>query len=216
MGRNVGGTAQEAATDQLNWLGTQTINYGNTFQEVHNLDVLVGYEAQKIRTDQLDIATEGFSHPSLIHVSAGANPQGQTFTSRSESTFRSMFSRVSYDFDQRYYLTGSLRRDGSSRFGPDNRFGTFWSVGAGYAISEESFMQTVSVIDFLKLRASYGITGNADVNDGNVDTDDNYLWAETYGFAREYDGSAWSRSAFRGKSCSDVGIAKQLQLLDWT
>ncbi len=187
-GRNVGGEAQEAATDQLNWLGTQTINYSNTFKELHNFDVLVGYEAQKVVTDQLDIATQGVPSP-LIHVSAGANPQGQTFNSRSEFSFESWFSRVNYDFDQRYYATASLRRDGSSRFGPENRYGTFWSIGGGYAISEESFMQNISVIDFLKLRASYGQTGNAAVDDNNVDTDDNYLWAETYGFGREYDGA---------------------------
>ncbi|MEM9673759.1 MAG: TonB-dependent receptor [Bacteroidota bacterium] len=188
-GRNVGGTSQEATTDQLNWLGTQTLNYNNTFGGVHNLDVLVGYEAQRVKTDQLDYLAEGFSHPSLIFPSAGANPQAQTFNSRSEFAFESLFSRVSYDFDQKYYLSASLRRDGSSRFGPETRFGTFWSVGGGYAISEEAFMQNVSFVNFLKLRASYGQLGNAALDDDNADTDDNYLWAETYGFAREYDGT---------------------------
>ena len=188
-GRNVNGTSQEATADQLNWLGTQTLNYGNPFGGVHNVDVLLGYETQKVKTDQLDYLAEGFSHPSLIHPSVGANPQAQTFFSRSEYTFESIFSRVSYDYDQKYYLTGSLRRDGSSRFGPEVRYGTFWSVGGGYALSEESFMQGVTFVDFLKLRASYGQTGNANIDDDNVDTDDNYLWAETYGFAREYDGN---------------------------
>ncbi|MDF9795422.1 TonB-linked SusC/RagA family outer membrane protein [Catalinimonas alkaloidigena] len=188
-GRNANGSAQEAATDQLNWLGTQTLNYNNTFGEAHNIDVLLGYEAQHVKTDQLDISTEGFSHPSLIYVSAGANPQSETFNSRSEFAFQSLFSRVSYDFDQKYYLTASLRRDGSSRFGPESRYGTFWSIGGAYSISEEGFMQNVGFVDFLKLRASYGKTGNANIDDNNADTDDNYLWAETYGFAREYDGT---------------------------
>lgn len=188
-GRNVNGSAQEAATDQLNWLGTQTLTYNTIFAEKHNLDVLAGYETQKVKTDQLDLSVEGFSHPSLIYVSAGANPQSETFTSRSEYAFQSLFSRISYDFDQKYYLTASLRRDGSSRFGPESRYGTFWSIGGGYSISEESFMQNVDFVDFLKLRASYGKTGNANIDDNNADTDDNYLWAETYGFAREYDGT---------------------------
>ena len=186
--RNVGGEAQEAATDQLNWLGTQTLNYSKTFKDVHNIDVLLGYEAQKVTTDQLDVSTQGVPDP-IIHVSGGANPQLENFTSRSEYTFESWFSRVNYDFNQRYFATASLRRDGSSRFGPENRYGTFWSIGAGYAISEENFLQNVSAIDFLKLRLSYGQTGNANIDDNNPDTDDNYLWAETYGFGREYQGS---------------------------
>ena len=192
-GRNVNGTAQEAATDQLNWLGTQTLNYNNTFGGAHNVDVLLGYEAQKVKTDQIDLSREGFSHPSLVFVSAGANPDPATFDSRSEFAFESVFSRVSYDYDQKYYASASLRRDGSSRFGPDARYGTFWSVGGGYAISEEGFMQNSSVIDFLKLRASYGITGNAGL-------DGNYLWAQTYGFSREYDGTPAAAPASIGNS----------------
>lgn len=181
-GRNVNGTAQEAATDQRNWLGTQTLNYNNTFGGAHNVDVLLGYEAQKVTTDQIDIAREGFSHPSLVYVSAGANPQAQAFESRSDFAFESVFSRVSYDYEQKYYASASLRRDGSSRFGPNARYGTFWSVGGGYSISEEAFMDNVNFIDFLKFRASYGITGNAGLSG-------NYLWAQTYGFSREYDGT---------------------------
>lgn len=180
-GRNVNGTAQEATTDQINWLGTQTLNYNKTFGGAHNVDVLVGYEAQKISTDQVDAYSEGFSHPSLKNLSSGANLDRQTYDSRNEYAFESVLSRVSYDYDQKYYASASIRRDGSSRFGPDVRYNTFWSAGLGYAISEESFMQDIPAINNLKIRASYGIVGNAGL-------DGNYDWAQTYGFDREYNG----------------------------
>ncbi len=187
--RNVGGQSQEATVDQLNWLGTQTVNYSTTLADMHNLDVLVGYEAQKITTDQVDVVREGLPHPTITGVSAGANPDPPSFTSRSESSFSSYFSRINYDYNQKYFASFSVRADGSSRFGPDERWGTFWSVGGGYAISEESFMQGVAVVDYLKLRISYGVTGNASLDDDNVDTDNNYIWAQAYGFNNiAYDG----------------------------
>ncbi|MEO1096199.1 MAG: TonB-dependent receptor [Bacteroidota bacterium] len=178
-GRNIGGSVNDAATDIVNWLGTQTLNYGKTFSDVHNIDVLIGYEAQKVRTEVLEASGEGFSHPDLKTLSSAANPTA-AIGSETEFSFNSYFSRINYDYDGTYYLQASLRRDGSSKFGPAERWGTFWSIGGGYTISNAGFMQNISVIDFLKLRTSYGVVGNADI--GNFD------WAGLWGFTREYDG----------------------------
>ena len=179
-GRNIGGFGNEGRTDVINWLGTQTLQYGKTFNEKHNLDVLLGYEAQKVTEDGVENQAEGFSHPSLRTLSTAANPTLSN-SYRTDYSFNSYFSRVNYDFDSKYFLSASLRRDGSSRFGPDVRWGTFWSVGGGYTISQESFMQGLTFIDNLKLRASYGVTGNASIG--------NFPWAGLYSFNREYDGS---------------------------
>ncbi len=189
--RNVNGSSQEATADQVNWLGNQTLNYRKELAGRHFLGFLVGFEAQKVATDQLDLDVEGLAHPDLQAPSVGANAQSGGFTSRSVSTFNSMFSRVNYEFDEKYYASFSVRRDGSSRFGPSNRWGTFWSVGGGYVVSKESFVEEMDWLDFLKVRASYGVVGNAELNDNIAATDNNYIWAEAYGSGGiAYDGVA--------------------------
>ena len=179
-GRNVGGTADVAHNGVFNWLGTQTLNYGVTLSEQHNLDILLGYEAQKVTQDGVNAYGRGFAHPSLTNLRNAADPN---FVDSyiTEYAFNSYFGRVNYDFRNKLFGSASIRRDGSSRFGPNNRWGTFWSVGGAYSLSEEDFMQNVSVINLAKLRASYGITGNAGI--GNFD------YAGLWGFGAAYDGS---------------------------
>lgn len=178
-GRNVNGSANEAATDIINWLGTQTLSYSRSVGNNHNLDGLLGYEAQKQTREVIEASGEGFSHPELKTLASAANPT-EARSTRTEFSFSSIFSRINYDYNGKYFASFSVRRDGSSRFGAANRWGTFWSVGGGYTISEESFMQNLNFIDLLKLRVSYGTTGNAGF--------DNFGWAGLYGFNNEYDG----------------------------
>lgn len=178
-GRNVGGAANESRTDIINWQINQTLNYTKTFNNVHNVDALVGFEQQKLHTDNVEDAGEGFPHPSLKTLAAAANP---TLASslRDESAFESYFSRLNYNYANKYFASASFRRDGSSRFGPERRWGNFWSFGLGYTISEEPFMNRFKFIDYMKIRGSYGETGNAEIG--------NFSWAGLYGFNREYDG----------------------------
>ncbi len=79
-----------------------------------------------------------------------------------EDNYRLMswFSRAEYDFDNKYYVSRSIRADGSSRFHPNSRWGTFWSLGASWRMSNENFLKEISWIDNLKLKASYGAVGN--------------------------------------------------------
>ena len=179
-GRNVGGTSDVAYNSVYNWLGTQTLNYGVTLADQHNLDILAGYEAQKVRQNGLNAYGRGFAHPTLTNLRNAADPNFMD-SYITEYSFASIFGRVNYDFKNKLFASASIRRDGSSRFGPNNRYGTFWSVGGGYTISEEGFMQNVGVINLLKLRASYGITGNAGI--GNFD------YAGLWGFTPVYDGN---------------------------
>ena len=179
-GRNVNGFAEEARTNEINWLGTQSLTYGKTFGGEHNLDIGIFYEAQKIQRDAVVAEGEGFSHPDLRTLASAANPVNASST-RTEYAFNSYFAQANYDYAGKYFGSASVRRDGSSRFGPEKRWGTFWSVGAGYVISQEAFLQNASALDFLKLRLSYGTTGNAGI--GNFD------WAGLWGFSRAYDGS---------------------------
>ena len=83
-------------------------------------------------------------------------------TNKSDSKLIAFFGRLSYDYKNRYLMTASLRYEGSSRFGDDNKWGYFPAVSAGWRISEEAFMKDITWIDDLKIRGDYGVTGNQD------------------------------------------------------
>ncbi|WP_305981667.1 SusC/RagA family TonB-linked outer membrane protein [Roseivirga thermotolerans] len=178
-GRNSGGYAQVSTLQDRNWVGTQTLQYTKTFGSDHNFDALLGYEAQKsIRKTTYGYGQE-FPNDKLrtLASAAAAYSASSTIT---EYTFASMFSRFNYDFREKYFATASIRRDGSSRFGADNRWGTFYSIGLAWALTEESFLQNSGIINYMKLRTSYGVTGNAGIG--------NFPSVGLYGYGRDYDG----------------------------
>ncbi|MEO0901273.1 MAG: SusC/RagA family TonB-linked outer membrane protein, partial [Bacteroidota bacterium] len=154
-----GGSAQQIFVNEDRWLTNQTLNYTNTFNEIHNLSVLVGLNYEETLRTRSNVSSTGFLTDGLRNLGSGSTPtilNGDRFPSR----LFGLFSRVSYDYKGKYLVEGSIRRDGSSRFGANNRFGYFWSAAAGWVLSEESFLQDSSFIDFLSIRASIGTVGN--------------------------------------------------------
>jgi TonB-linked SusC/RagA family outer membrane protein len=136
----------------------QLANYKRSFG-AHNFDLLVGHEAYKLTNQNAFATKEVFMIPGMSeHASAARVTESQT--GETNHAIESYLSRLQYDYKGKYLLSASLRRDGSSRFHPDNRWGTFWSVGAGYVISDESFLRNSGFVNFLKLKAGYGTTGN--------------------------------------------------------
>ena len=185
-GRNIGGQSTETREDNIDWIGTQTVNYTNTFSTLHNVDAVIGYEENKSLNDFVSVYGTGFAHPELKTLSSAANVTSGS-GSRSEYSFKSVFTRVNYDYNKKYYISGSFRTDGSSKFGPDNRWGKFWSTGLGYTLTEESFMEGITLIDYLKLRTSYGQIGNAAIG--------NHEWRGLYGYGSAYVGEPGSAPA---------------------
>ncbi|MEE4215781.1 MAG: TonB-dependent receptor [Bacteroidales bacterium] len=203
--RLVGGSGEEGTTYSFNWIGTQTMNYNKTFAENHSIDALLGFEAQKYDARSVRAYAEGYPNPTLRTLANAANPMAAT-SSGSQYSFMSMFSRFSYNYSGKYYITASFRRDGSSRFGEDSRWGNFWSLGGSWRVTQEDFMESLTWLDNLKLRVSYGITGNASI--GNFDA------IALYGFGYDYDqtpGSAPSNVGnplltWEGQSTLDIGM----------
>lgn len=179
-GRNIGGFAQVSTLLDRNLVTTQTLQWGKTLGGVHNLDALVGYEAQSSNRNTTYGFGQEFPNDKLRNLASAAASYDASAT-KTEYTFASLFSRINYDYDGKYFASASIRRDGSSRFGADNRYGTFYSVGAGWTLSEESFLENVSFIDFAKLRTSYGVTGNAAIG--------NFPSVGLYGYGQDYDGT---------------------------
>nr|WP_298997578.1 TonB-dependent receptor [uncultured Allomuricauda sp.] len=156
---NPGGTAQQIFQTEERWLTNQTFTYSDVFNDKHSLNVLMGLNYEETLRTRLNVSGNGFLSDDLRNLGSALNVQvlnGDRFPTR----LFGLFSRVTYDYDGKYLVEGSVRRDGSSRFGANNRFGYFWSAAAGWVISEESFIKDVSWIDYLTLRASIGTVGN--------------------------------------------------------
>ncbi len=138
---------------------TNTLNYQKTFG-VHNLEVLIGSEAIKYASGSVNGSrTTFFSEAKTYLTLAGGTEAVNNSSSVGEETLFSLFGRLDYSFNDKYLLGATLRRDGSSRFGPDSRYGVFPAFSAAWRISQESFMN-ISWLDDLKIRASYGILGS--------------------------------------------------------
>ncbi len=141
----------------FNWLSENTLAYEKQFGD-HSIKALIGYTAQKQRNEYEYSFYKGFANDLTHTGNAGTINQGNT--SASEWSMLSYLGRINYSYKNRYFLTGTLRRDGSSRFGANNKWGYFPSVSAGWLVSDEAFMAGNGFINTLKLKASYGLTGN--------------------------------------------------------
>lgn len=142
----------------------QILTYNKTFNDIHSLDVTLGHESFNRHYSEMDGMKNNQTVSGIYefaNFSEVANLDGYSSDKRTEG----YFARVNYDYKDKYYLSGSARRDGSSVFSQDVRWGNFYSVGASWRIDQEDFMDNVSFVDRLKLRGSFGQVGNDNLND---------------------------------------------------
>jgi TonB-linked SusC/RagA family outer membrane protein len=139
------------------------LRYYKNFADAHDLEAVLGMSYQESKRDESSVEGQQFASNAYRQITSAAD----ITSGSSEETmfsFLSYFSRVNYQFNKRYLLSVSGRIDGSSRFGANSRYGFFPAASAGWILSEESFLADNSLLSFLKLRASYGITGNAEIS----------------------------------------------------
>lgn len=160
-GLSLGGYAAVGSSFTSSWLNENTLNYSKVFNKIHSLNVLGGFTAQQSETKGAVSASAGFPNDLLsynnIGVGVTARPVG-SFASK--WSLASWLGRVNYGLKDKYLLTLTLRADGSSRFGPDNKWGYFPSVAVAWNAHQEDFLKDVKRLSNLKLRASIGKTGN--------------------------------------------------------
>ncbi|GAB3315879.1 TonB-dependent receptor [Larkinella ripae] len=146
---------------ELNWVTSHTLTYNKQIGEAHRIEVLAGLESQKNDFERTRIDANNFPNDIVRTVNAGTIIGTQSARNlRDQWSLASYFGRVAYSFNDRYLFNASFRRDGSSRFGANNRWGTFPSASVGWRVSEESFLKNNRIVSELKLKASYGISGN--------------------------------------------------------
>lgn len=151
-------TGTSSSVDNGSYTAEAYLDYKKTFGD-HSLEVLGGYSAQKFSSTSNTITGLGFPNDDIPYLSAATSVTGSS--SYSAYALASTIGRINYSYKNRYLLQGAIRNDGSSLFGADSRYGTFPSVSAGWIVSDETFMDRFkNSIGFLKLRGSYGVTGN--------------------------------------------------------
>lgn len=202
QGARINGMGENANTTRTLMSITNTLNYLNTFNQVHNLNLLLGQEAQYTYYKQAYLAGSNYPVEDMPQVSNAAIP-GSAATLINRVALASFFGNAEYSYDNKYYASASLRADGSSRFGSNNRWGVFWSLGLKYRISSEKFMESTNEwLNNLTLRASYGTSGNSEVGASWFASQDlfgfGYNYAGVPGSAHEQFGNEdlkWERTA---------------------
>ncbi len=168
-----GGFATKADTGSTDRTFESTLNYSHLFSQ-HSLNVMVGYSYQDNVVEGFGASNAGFINDYLMYndLNSGTHLNGLTTGSYANNDVHSMkyssiliayFGRIMWSYQDKYMASVSVREEGSSRFGTNHKWGTFPAISAGWRISKESFMQGISWLSDLKLRAGYGITGNQGV-----------------------------------------------------
>ena len=158
---NRNGYKSEGSSDAYridNWTIQNTLTYDKTIGK-HAFNVLLGQSAEKQNYFVISAEASGWTYENLTTLNLAPTPTVAS-TSKNAYSNASFFGRFSYNYDEKYLFTASVRRDGSSRFGKNHKWGTFPSVSAGWKINKEDFMKNISWLSLLKVRASWGKAGN--------------------------------------------------------
>lgn len=165
-----------------NWLAEYTANYSKTFGK-HSVAALAGYTVQEDVMDENLLSSTNFPNNLVPTLSAVSGIITNGTGTRAEWSIASELARVNYGYDGKYLLTASIRRDGSSRFGANNKYGVFPSAALAWRVSDEAFMETIKPVSLLKLRVSYGKTGNNNIGNYASLSTINYIKYTTGGVA---------------------------------
>jgi TonB-linked SusC/RagA family outer membrane protein len=159
-GMNNNGLATKALTEERSWIYNNILTYARTFGNVHSVNATFLYSREYRSGESTNPQAQGFSNPALIYNGMQNGTVPALSTGAWEEKSISYMGRVNYTFKDRYMITGTVRKDGFSGFGPNNKFATFPSLSLGWVASEEPFVKNVKWLNFLKLRASVGVNGN--------------------------------------------------------
>ncbi|AXJ01875.1 TonB-linked outer membrane protein, SusC/RagA family [Cyclonatronum proteinivorum] len=196
-----GGSLTERFRETVAFNTNQLIEYFQNFDE-HDITVVAGVEYRENQYQSFAAAGEMFPNPLFQQLDLAAiesSISGRT----TESKNAGAFTRVDYSYMQRYFVSGNMRYDGSSRFGENNRWGLFYSGALAWDIAQESFMERFTFIDQLKLRTSYGITGNSGISD--------FASRSLFGSGGTYEGATGLRPSGLG---NDVLTWEEAETLD--
>ena len=161
VGRTTNGTGTNSMTQDKGWINENTLNYNKTFKENHRFNVLLGYSNQESVFSRTVASASNFALEA-IQTLGSASIKNSTSTGSSWG-LTSYFSRLNYSFKDKFNVAASYRIDGSSRFSENNKYGRFPSISAAYRIGQEDFLKDLTWVEDVKVRASWGRTGNQEI-----------------------------------------------------
>lgn len=177
-GAGVNGRSSQSSSDNMAWNISNILLWNKRINN-SSFEVLAGHEAHGEEYSVLSAGVTDFSVAGRPELVWGASPETPSSYS-SKWTMMSFLGQAKYSYKGRYYITGSIRSDGSSRFGENNKFGTFYSMGGSWRITEEEWMPKFNWLNTLKIRSSYGTSGNNNIG--------NYASLGLYGSGANYGG----------------------------
>jgi TonB-linked SusC/RagA family outer membrane protein len=160
--QNVKGRSTQTNSQSVSLTANQVLSWNKTIKR-HNIRALAGHENYQYKTNFISATKTGFSYPGQTVLNNAAVIEAPPSSAEDIHRIESYFGSVNYSFDNKYLLSGSLRSDGSSRFAKDVRWGQFYSVGLGWRIKQEKFMENLNWLDDMKLKVSYGEAGNDNI-----------------------------------------------------
>ena len=179
-----GGIVSKSHDREISYNLQQLLNYTHAFGTKHNLDVLVGHETYDLMLYSLSASKSKMFSYTYDELSGLVVDKSSASSSRSHYNNEGFFARAQYDFDQRIFVSASYRRDASSNFHPDHRWGNFWSASAAWLISREAWFPQNNVVDLLKVKASYGSQGNDKLGGYTI----SYYYADSYSISNDGQG----------------------------
>lgn len=174
------GRSRQETVSNLAFVASQLLNYAKTF-DVHTVDVLVGHESFSHRITNVNSFKQGQTVSGNVQL-GNFSTINSTGSSEDRYNIESYFSRLNYDLNEKYFISASIRRDGNSAFAPSSRWGTFWSVGAGWNLSGENFISNIKWINNITIRGSYGTVGVSTGN-GTASSIGPYAYQGLYNFS---------------------------------
>jgi TonB-linked SusC/RagA family outer membrane protein len=152
------GLTQRDNFQETKFYSSLLLSYDKTINDLHNLSAFVGWDVEKTNEKSLSASGKGFATDKLWELANAAEPDG-VYSALNVDNLVSFFGSVNYNYNDKYYLAATYRRDGSSRLGADVKWGDFWSVSGSWRLKEEDFLSDVYWLNNLRLRASYGTSG---------------------------------------------------------
>lgn len=204
------GSVSEAFGRFYSWTWTNTAEYKHTWKNVHNFTALLGEETLYDSTQSFGTNSIGITSTKFLYLPLGTDSSGIPSYSLSKSAFNSVFGRLEYDYDNRYFVNVVLRNDASSRFGENNRNALFWSAGAMWNIKNEAFLRDNQTISDLSLKVSYGTQGNAGI--GNYAHQRYLSYGTAYGSQTTWMLASIGNPDLTWESQSTLNIAASIQL----
>ena len=207
VNRGAGSKGSASSSDNQNYLTEHTLSYNKEFKN-WSLGAVTGISYQEASSYNISAATAGFPDDKVMTLNAGTLLTSAS-SDRSKWAMMSGFTRWNASIQEKYLVSATLRRDGSSRFGSDNKWGWFPSASVGWRMKEESFLKYVDWISNLKLRGSYGVVGNNNIpNYGSIAllTGANYIWGNAIIAGTSPAGFANSELRWEKTHTLDIGL----------